>query len=207
MVAAESENEFSFFADRPKNKKAKLLSTKLGEFEILYSAEVFFQANKYLTGTLVERATQSLSGDTAIDIYSGVGTFSIPLTRTFRKIFAVEENAASARLARMNAKCNKLENFVAINSTAKDFILNFKECDVDAVILDPPRSGIENVVIEKVIQMHPRQISYVSCEPSSLARDIGKLINAGYDITHFTILDMFPQTHHLESVVRLALKC
>ena len=167
-----------------------------------YDAAGFFQANNLLVEKLVRQATDGASGKFALDLYCGVGLFTIPLARKFGKVFSIEESKRAVELAEKNVEQARLENVRFFDYSVSDFLTNDSD-EIDFVLLDPPRSGTENGTIEKLIALKPREISYVACEPSMLARDLRKLLDAGYSINSITALDLFPQTHHVETVVRL----
>lgn len=171
-----------------------------------FSAECFFQANTDMLEPLIAAAVGGLSGNSALDIYSGVGLFTIPLARHFREVVSVESDANSVRFARINAELAGVSNVLAINDKIERYCRKTVLQRFDTVILDPPRSGPSKELILKLARSGPRNISYVSCEPSILARDLKVLLAFGYEITAMSILDMFPQTHHVETVVRLSLR-
>jgi 23S rRNA (uracil1939-C5)-methyltransferase len=168
-----------------------------------YNAEAFFQINPSLLGPLVDFALGNASGDTALDLYSGVGLFTLPLSRRFKNVLAVESNPAAARFARRNLQRAGLTNTRAITATVTEWIRNTSTQTVDFILLDPPRAGAESAVIKGILDLHPPHISYVSCDPATLARDLKKLFTGGYSIDSISGFDLFPQTHHVETVVRL----
>jgi len=169
-----------------------------------FSAESFFQANKFVVGELIKAAIEGASGETAFDLYSGVGLFALPLARQFGSVLAVEGNAGSANFAEQNIANAGLKNVEVVRQNVRYFLRETARPRPDLVLIDPPRSGTEIEVITAIARLASSQISYVSCEPSILARDLRILIDAGYAINSITALDMFPQTHHVETVVRLS---
>jgi 23S rRNA (uracil1939-C5)-methyltransferase len=187
-------------ADEP----AKAVTWDSGTDTYTYSAQTFFQANKFLVPQLIEIAVGGAQGDIAFDLYSGVGLFTLPLARVFDKVIAVEEHPFSSRMCAENLKNADLENAVAVTRGVQRFLADNRTRDVDLVVLDPPRAGTEKGVIKMLIDLAPRSISYVSCDPSILARDLRELLDAGYRIDSLTALDLFPQTHHVETVARLS---
>jgi len=168
-----------------------------------YNAEAFFQINPSLLGPLIEFALGDASGASALDLYSGVGLFTLPLSRQFQRVIAVEANAVAVRFARRNLQDAGLTNARVIAAGVSDWFRGGRVRDVDFVLLDPPRAGAESAVIKGIIDLRPVAISYVSCDPATLARDLRKLFAAGYQITSIRGFDLFPQTHHVETVVRL----
>jgi tRNA/tmRNA/rRNA uracil-C5-methylase (TrmA/RlmC/RlmD family) len=169
-----------------------------------YNANAFFQINPSLLGSLVENAIGDASGGTVLDLYCGVGLFTLPLARQFQKVIGVEANATATRFARRNLQLAGLRNADVITATVTDWFRSASIAPVDFVLLDPPRAGAESAVIEGILNLQPRAISYVSCDPATLARDLRKLIGGGYVIESIAGFDLFPQTHHVETVVRLA---
>lgn len=168
-----------------------------------FSADAFFQGNKYLIGKLIETATGGAEGQMALDLYSGVGLFSLQLSRRFRKVFAVEEFSPAVAYARKNTSNAGLRNVEIIERPVGRFLTEQKPGDVDFALLDPPRSGTEKKTVLDLIRIRPRAVSYVSCDPSVLARDIRRFLDGGYTVDSITAIDLFPQTHHVEAVVRL----
>jgi len=169
-----------------------------------YNADAFFQINPSLLGSLVENAIGDASGGTVLDLYCGVGLFTLPLARQFQKVIGVEANATATRFARRNLQLAGLRNANVITATVTDWFRSRPAGPVDFVLLDPPRAGVESAVIKGILNLQPRAISYVSCDPATLARDLRKLIGGGHVIESIAGFDLFPQTHHVETVVRLA---
>lgn len=168
-----------------------------------YNAEAFFQINPSLLGSLIEFALADVSGASALDLYSGAGLFTLPLARHFESVLAVEANPAAARFARRNLQQAGLRNVRVITATVTDWFRSAAADPVDFILLDPPRAGAESAVIKGIMDLQPPRISYVSCDPATLARDLRKLISGGYNIQSILGFDLFPQTHHVETVVRL----
>lgn len=168
-----------------------------------YSAETFFQANKFLVNDLIEAAVGDAAGETALDLYCGVGLFALPLAGQFANVIAVEESPLAVAFAKKNVENAQLNNVKSIAKDVGKFLAENKTSKPNFVLIDPPRSGAKKEVISAIAALKPLHISYVSCEPSMLARDLRILLDAGYKIEKMTALDMFPQTHHVETVVRL----
>ena len=168
-----------------------------------YNAEAFFQINPSLLGPLIEFALGDASGASALDLYSGVGLFTLPLSRQFDRVTAVEANPVAVRFARRNLQYADLSNARVIAAGVAEWLRSAPVRDIDFILLDPPRAGAESAVIKGILDLHPRQISYVSCDPATLARDLRKLVSGGYTIHSIRGFDLFPQTHHVETVVRL----
>jgi len=182
------------------------------------NAESFFQANDGLLPQLIDTAIGEASGETALDLYCGVGLFTLPLARRFKHVVGVESVPTAASFARENLANARLTNAeVAIRdvgvwlddvkrhdlSKLSESSATALQGQIDFVLLDPPRTGAESRVIAGVLGLRPQRISYVSCDPATLARDLKKLIAAGYNLASISAFDMFPQTHHVETVVHL----
>jgi 23S rRNA (uracil1939-C5)-methyltransferase len=126
------------------------------------------------------------------------------MARRFAQVIGVEGNSDAIAMARMNARNAGVENVNFAVRSVGEFLDSHELSDTDLVLLDPPRSGTEKHVIRDISRLRPREIAYVSCEPSILARDLRELIDGGYQIDSITAFDLFPQTHHVETVVRLS---
>jgi len=147
-----------------------------------------------------------VSGETALDLYAGVGLFTLPLARRFARVVAVEGNAASTAYARRNLADAGLSNARVETASVGAWLTHNAERlgSVDFVLLDPPRAGAEPEAVRAIVALEPRHISYVSCDPATLARDLLALTSAGYRLASVKAFDMFPQTHHVETVVHLS---
>jgi 23S rRNA (uracil1939-C5)-methyltransferase len=168
-----------------------------------YSSETFFQANKFLVRELIDSAIGGASGEMAFDLYCGAGLFTLPLAKHFGTVVAVEGDTTAVDFAKKNVANAGLDNAKVVCKSVGRFLSENKTKKIDFILIDPPRAGAENHIITAIAALMPSQISYVSCEPSILARDLRILVDAGYAIEKITALDMFPQTHHVETVVRL----
>src|SRR6266481_4311433 len=182
------------------------VSLKVFDEVYSYNAEAFFQINQDLLAPLIATALPNVHGEAALDLYCGVGLFTLPLARRFSRVLGIEANPVASRFARRNLQQAQLENAKIITSTVTEWLrANVRRLDsVDFVLLDPPRAGAESVVIKSILDLHPKRISYVSCDPATLARDLKKLLAGGYDIDLIAAFDMFPQTHHVETVVHMS---
>ena len=169
-----------------------------------YNAEAFFQINPSLLGPLIDFALGDASGESALDLYSGVGLFTLPLSRNFARVVAVEANSTATRFARRNLQEAGLSNARVITATVTEWFRSGPTAAADFILLDPPRTGAESAVIKGILDVRPASISYVSCDPATLARDLKKLIAGGYKLERVLGFDLFPQTHHVETVVRFS---
>lgn len=167
----------------------------------------FFQVNRFLVDELAGTvAAVSGSGDLAFDLYAGVGLLTAFLADHFSKVVAVEADPASAR--DLESVGRSSGDAIAVhNHSASLFLSDWKRKRSarapDAVVVDPPRAGLEESVAEQLTTLAPRRIVYVSCDPSTLARDLAKLLSGAHTLREIHLFDMFPQTYHIESVVLL----
>jgi len=202
LDVAAGENGASFAPEFAEFRKNELSLTIRGEV-YRYNAHVFFQTNPSLLGQLIDFALEDASGGCAIDLYSGVGLFTLPLLRRFRRVMAVESNPNAVRFARWNLKDAGFDVATVNLENVADWLSSVATRDVDFILLDPPRIGAESAVIKGILDLHPPRISYVSCDPATLARDLKKLVAGGYVVQSLAAFDLFPQTHHVETVVHL----
>jgi 23S rRNA (uracil1939-C5)-methyltransferase len=171
-----------------------------------FGVRSFFQGNRLLVEELIQEAIGTASGKFAIDLYAGVGLFSLQLAKRFEQVCAVEGNKTAAFHGVENARLNGLNN-VRYEPISVEAWLKYKSAEFptpDFVLLDPPRAGAGVNVIERLAAMAPPTVTYISCDPATLARDLRLLIDYGYRIDSITALDMFPQTFHVETVARLS---
>lgn len=188
-----------------KEDEPRQLSLTIGENRYRFSAEGFFQINQSLLPALVAAATEVAKGDKAIDLYCGVGLFTLPLARRFNHVTGVEGNPSAVSYARRNLEDAHLTN-ARIERGAVDEWLSanaLSRAPVDLVVLDPPRTGLEAGATDGILALRPRRIIYVSCDPATLARDLREMLNGGYSLGPISAFDMFPQTHHVETVAFL----
>jgi 23S rRNA (uracil1939-C5)-methyltransferase len=172
-----------------------------GRFRV--SARSFFQVNRFLVDALVEAALDGIEGETAVDVYAGVGLFSLALACRFGEVQAVESGAAAVRDLEFNAARAGMANVQAQTASAEDYLARLERAP-DFMLLDPPRAGLGKVVVRRLVELAPLRMTIVSCDPATLARDLAALVAAGYHIEKAALVDLFPQTFHLETVVRLA---
>lgn len=170
-----------------------------------FNAEGFFQINHELLDQIIQRAIGDAHGKIAIDLYCGVGLFTLPLARRFEQVIGVESNERATRFARRNLESAALDNTEIVSLDVGEWLQYYRSFEpIDLLLMDPPRTGAENKVIAGILSLRPQQIVYVSCDPATLARDLKKLIAEGYVLDQVKAFDMFPQTHHVETVVHLS---
>jgi 23S rRNA (uracil1939-C5)-methyltransferase len=163
----------------------------------------FFQVNRFLIDALVDLVVAERSGERAWDLYAGVGLFAHALASRFEQVVAVESAASSIRDLRRNL--NGGPHRVVASSTL-DFLRRAgRQTSPDFVVVDPPRAGLGNEVAKLLGKIRPEHITYVSCDPATLSRDLKSLLDSGYHLKNMHMVDLFPQTFHLESVAMLSL--
>jgi 23S rRNA (uracil1939-C5)-methyltransferase len=175
-------------------------ATTFGKFRV--SPRSFFQVNRFLIDQLVEAAIGDASGQTALDLYSGVGLFALPLARKFQKVAAVESGVTAARDLEVNAQNAGLV-IQHLQGRVEDHLARVT-APPDFVVADPPRAGLGKTVVSHLERLKPPRLTIVSCDPATLARDVAAL--TGYKIDKLTLVDLFPQTYHLETVAHLSLR-
>jgi 23S rRNA (uracil1939-C5)-methyltransferase len=176
---------------------------QVGADSFQVSRNSFFQVNRFLLGPLVDSALGDAGGESALDLYAGVGLFSIPLARRFQEVTAVEAGASAARDLSVNAAHAGQDRLRTEHGTAEKYLESLAGTP-DFVLLDPPRAGVGALVVRRLIEIGPPRVTIVSCDPATLARDLAGLLAGGYGIEKITLVDLFPQTYHLETVVNLA---
>jgi 23S rRNA (uracil1939-C5)-methyltransferase len=164
------------------------------------SAGSFFQVNRFLIDELVKTVAGGRSGEFALDLYAGVGLFSGALAASFRHIVAVESSHGSVK----DLQYNSPENVKATRSTVEEFLTaKAGKIRPELVVADPPRAGLGERVARALGKLGAPRVIYISCDPATLARDLGTLIGSGYQVERMHLMDLFPQTYHIESVVEL----
>jgi 23S rRNA (uracil1939-C5)-methyltransferase len=173
----------------------------------------FFQVNRFLITDLLKTVTANAHGGLALDLYSGVGFFTLPLANTFQKVVSVDANLAATRDLYANAELAGV-TVISHNDHVEDFLKKTEE-KPDFVVLDPPRAGLGAEPAKKLAELGAKEIVYLSCDPSTLARDLAVLTDSArkpkeitgpsvhYEIAEIHLFDLFPQTFHIETLVRL----
>lgn len=182
-----------------------VIHDRIGRFSFQISAQSFFQVNALQTEVLYAEAVAAakLTGkETVFDLYSGTGTISLFLADKARMVYGVEVCEPAVADAARNAEVNMISNvkFVAGDVAEKIIDLKRKSIQPDVIVLDPPRAGCEERVLRTAAELGPARIVYVSCNPATLARDLGILQELGYNTTQIQPVDMFPHTYHVEVV-------
>lgn len=175
----------------------------VGDFRYGVGPGSFFQVSRFLLPELVAAVTNGQSGGLALDLFAGVGLFTLPLAGRFDQVVAVEADTGAAADLKGNAAAHSLTNVRCVSSSSEDFLRRFAQAAPDLVILDPPRAGVGAAAMKSLIRLQPERIHYVSCSPPTLARDLSHFIGHGYELNSVELFDFFPQTYHVESLARL----
>ncbi len=165
----------------------------------------FFQTNRFLVDALVNEVLGEERGEEAVDLYAGVGLFTLPMAKRFQRVQAVERGATAFRDLEFNAEAAKLANVTAQRAAAEEFLRELQTAPA-WMVADPPRAGLGKEATAEVLRLRPKRLTLVSCDPATLARDLKSLLEGGYAISRISLVDLFPQTYHFETVVRLTIE-
>jgi 23S rRNA (uracil1939-C5)-methyltransferase len=189
------------------------LTHEAGGYKYRVSHLSFFQVNRFLVEDLLKSVTATAGGEMALDLYAGVGFFTVPLAKSFQKVVSVDANLAATRDLLANAEIAGV-TIDSHNQHAEEFLTKTKE-KPEFVVLDPPRAGLGAESAKRLAELGAREIVYLSCDPSTLARDLAVLTHSArkpkeietagirYEIAEMHLFDLFPQTFHIETLVRL----
>ncbi len=181
---------------------------KTGEFEYLVDPGSFFQSSLDLVPELIETVIGSVpeGGELAWDLFCGPGLFSIPLAKTWSKVAGVDFDRRTIANANKSAGRNGIRNVSFAASDVYQWMSGRKRATVrpDLIVVDPPRAGLDRRLAESLVERDVKRLTYVSCDPTTLARDLRILTSGNLRLIDVSIFDLFPQTHHVETVVRLA---
>jgi 23S rRNA (uracil1939-C5)-methyltransferase len=209
-TAPETEEEFSALG-KPETVAMgeSRLHRRAGPFTYAVSPAAFFQGNSLMLDALVAcvvDAIESPGMTEALDLFAGVGLFTLPLARHYGKVIAVESSAEACRLFEHNVEAAGVRNATVVRSEAARWmkaIHSVSSPAYDLILLDPPRSGAGQSVMQLIREWAPETVIYVSCDPQTLCRDVAFLPARDYRIDFVRGLDLFPQTYHFETVMRL----
>ena len=182
----------------------------IGDIKFAISARSFYQVNPEQTKVLYGKALEyaELSGEeNVIDAYCGIGTISLFLAQKAKKVYGVEIVPEAIEDANRNAKLNEIDNVEFAVGEAEVVIPNWYKQGItaDTLVVDPPRKGCDEALLQTIIEMKPKRVVYVSCNPATLARDLKVLESGGYKTIEVQPVDMFPQTTHCEAVAKIEL--
>jgi 23S rRNA (uracil1939-C5)-methyltransferase len=174
------------------------LTLAVNEYTYRLSTDAFFQVNRHLLGTMIRlvtaHAARVKNRNAAVDLYGGVGFFTLPIARLFERVTLIEGSPVSAKYARINAP----RNVKVIEAPVEAKMRTLP--DVDFTFLDPPRAGTRREVVDTIAERTKEIIAYLSCDPVTFARDASRLIASGWRLSTLDLLDLFPNTHHVETL-------
>ena len=182
----------------------------IGDYKYYISSKSFFQVNTVQAEVLynVLKEKLELNGDEILfDLYSGVGSIGIFLSDSVKKLYGIEIEEQAVKMANMNIELNNVDNAEYIAGSVESKIVEYQKRDIhpDVIVVDPPRKGLDLESIEYIINFKPKKVGYVSCSPTTFARDL-KILSQYYNVGVVTPVDLFPNSEHIENVVVLTLK-
>ncbi len=188
----------------------EVIHDRIGDVKFAISARSFYQVNPEQTKVLYDKALEyaDLKGEeTVIDAYCGIGTISLFLAQTAKKVYGVEIVPQAIADAKQNAVLNNMTNVEFKAGPAEVVIPEWYDDGIsaDVLVVDPPRKGCDEALLDTILTMKPKKVVYVSCNPATLARDLRILEDGGYKTTEIQPVDMFPQTMHCEAVAKIEL--
>jgi 23S rRNA (uracil1939-C5)-methyltransferase len=198
-----SKRFFDWCAEKIPGYAADAIEYPVGGAAFRVHHKSFFQVNRFMIEPLIAAALEGVEGESALDLYSGVGLFSIALARRFRSVTAVETSGSAVRDMEFNAQ--RAGVTIEARREPVEAFLEAAENAPDFVLADPPRAGLGKHAVRALLRLKPRLITIVACDPSTLARDLAALVAGGYKLEQLTLVDLFPQTFHIETVARLRL--
>jgi 23S rRNA (uracil1939-C5)-methyltransferase len=169
-------------------------------------SDTFIQTNYRQMLALYQTVLDMLEpgpGDRILDCYSGIGTISLAIGRRAAGVTAIEESGGAVQLGRLAARINEVPGVRFVAGRVEDVLAQLRLGEHEAAVLDPPRAGCEPGAIAELLRLSPERLVYVSCEPSTHARDVARLVQGGYRVRRVALVDMFPHTYHVESVALL----
>jgi 23S rRNA (uracil1939-C5)-methyltransferase len=176
-----------------------------GRFILRVSNDSFFQVNHTLYEDFPKLVVEGEKVKRVLELHSGVGFFSFWLSEHCEFLFGSDANQSAIKDAIYNAKLNQVSNVSFAHEKAVDTLKNHAGEVIDLLVLDPPREGLSEGEAKLIVQNKPKRIIYISCNPTTLARDLKVLVSGGYKIEGVHLVDNFPQTYHIESVVKLTI--
>jgi 23S rRNA (uracil1939-C5)-methyltransferase len=177
---------------------------EVGEFVFDLHPEAFFQSNRFLLKPFMDEVVKAAGGKPRVlDLFCGSGFFTIPLGRACGQVLGVESSRISVKQAKGNAALNDVRNVEIVEGDVGQLLKQSKDVKPDVVVLNPPRAGAGREVAGMVAGLGARKIVYVSCNPSTFAREAAVMVGKGYALESVTMVDQFPNTYHIEMVAVL----
>jgi len=203
----ESNHGFSFATRPDEYAEGVPVALEVGGHSYTLSTTTFFQVNRHLLGrllALVSAHGAAGSGKSlALDLYGGVGFFALPLAEIFGRVVTVEELGEAHTFAGLN--CRTTPNVAVVGGSVEEFLSEFEE-QADFALVDPPRAGLSPRALDLLAKAAPSRICYLSCDPVTFSRDVAELGRRGYAVRSLDLLDLFPNTHHVETLSSLVLE-
>jgi 23S rRNA (uracil1939-C5)-methyltransferase len=165
----------------------------------------FFQVNHTLLDRLRQAVTRDAVGTLALELYAGVGFFTVPLSTSFERVVAVESNPAAVRDLKENLRAAATDRVQVVEGSVEKYLAGLTVTP-DLIVLDPPRGGVVATALAQIARLAPARIRYLSCDPATLARDLaalGRHAAGAYEVVRIELFDLFPQTYHIETLVEL----
>jgi len=172
------------------------------DLKLRISSGSFSQINLEQNQTLIQTVLQFSEvkkDDRVLDLYAGVGNLTLPLAVGVKEVLGIEENKRAIEDARFNSEINGIGNCEFIHGRVEDILSHWEREKPDIIVLDPPRTGCKTV-LDQVVKLKPKKIVYVSCDPTTFSRDLRLFSEKGYSLQHLCLIDMFPQTYHMEVI-------
>ncbi len=182
------------------------ITEKVFGFRFQIRRNAFFQVNYEMMQALYQIAINYYKKKrytSILDLYCGTGTIGILLSPYVKKVTGIEVVTDAVQSANQNKKINNISNICFLEGKVEDWISQFQ--NIDSIVVDPPRSGLDQVTIESICNIYPQSITYISCDPVTLARDLS-ILSKKYNVIEIHLVDMFPNTYHIETVVILERK-
>ena len=187
------------------------VAVKIGDESFRFDAETFFQTNLGIVPAMIDEVLKTSPAPgvahdgAAVDLFCGVGLFTLPLGRRYARVVGVETSRPAVQYARGNARYATLNNVKFAAMPAEDWMRHRAEAfgAIEQIVVDPPRTGLEPSLIAAILRRRPDRVAYVSCDPATLSRDLKLFTTNGYEFDSVAAFDMFPQTHHVEAVAHL----
>jgi 23S rRNA (uracil1939-C5)-methyltransferase len=202
----ESEDSIVTVERHEEDDGSERVSVAVGRWRFHLSTSSFFQVNRHLLVRLIELVRQIGAGaqrrDLAFDLYGGVGFFALPVSEDFGRVVTVESGPEAAHFARINLGGRPTVRVV--NRSVEDFLATVQTAP-DLVLVDPPRAGLSPRVRSQLCRIAPKRIAYLSCDPVTFSRDVAELVGHGWTLCTLDLVDLFPNTHHVETLASLVI--
>jgi 23S rRNA (uracil1939-C5)-methyltransferase len=202
-IAIARRNGLNFFGDPALNLTIPLRQEReKRDLKFRISPGSFSQVNLEQNQTLIQTVLQfsEVNGeDRVLDLYAGAGNLTLPLAMGAKEVLGIEENEMAVEDARFNAERNGIRNCNFIQGRVEDVFMSWKRERPDLVVVDPPRAGCK-AILDHVVKLKPKRIIYASCEPTTFSRDLHLFSEKKYSLQKVALIDMFPQTYHMEVV-------